>query len=861
MKTLRLLLLIIILGAIGAGTGYLLNMFMGISIVPRNIMPGQPELHTEAFSDSSQVADPWVMFDPGAVGMDADTAAWYAGDYDHELRRYTGMYTETPEYVDTIIFEENRQVWLEYLDQVKSMGGTAIEFKMMLEFIDFNLLGDGFEIYAADHPMRKRHEVYRKYFGRLFMDVDSMGLDLILSTDMVVLTNELEEYLRSRPHGMNPEKKEFWTAYQKGIEELFAYFPFADGLQIRVGEAGSFYNRPNWPYRSELWVDDIDEVRTMLSAIHETCKKLDRILIFRSWTVGMGSVGDLHTDTAVYRQVFEGLDDSHLWVSTKFVQGDFYPFTPYNPTLSVGNQPRIIEFQARREYECFSSYPLWIVPYHQYALQQAIKDNPNIRGCWIWTMNGGPIRRSPMSLIPHTGDLQWIEMNAKGSAAIMYDPFLDTDSLLNAYVLEEFGQDSVVNDLLTRMLKESHEISRSGLSFPTAVRNKIRGLGTDVPAGIYTYWDLVLASTAVNAILYHSTDPALFESTLDSLNYPVKAINAYLKEFEKDSLLTDSVLDVVLEGLTYEKSLFGALAAHKKWILLHNHYLKNGGRKSRDEYVEMASEATAKAIQHVADYKKRLDFRAFNFDDALHEMSLSIDSSARGSLRWIILVTSFLMALLLLVARKNISSKWMGPVLFLVIIFAGKFDALSPSWAWWIAGASLLYSLLLSLLYRSNLKSIVHWNLAWSMLILFAMPAIIISALRGPMGFGFWFWTSPAFRIILLAIVLITLGLHLRQLKLASGSNGPWLFSTGFWMASVALAFGAFWTSLDERLTLFNDQAALLPNNIKHIYGFVQQFGLPEQLAEYFLGIAVVIIIIGALVTLSNRHRSSKRFA
>ncbi len=254
MNLYRRLFYILLLAAAGILIGKVFNSSMGISISPRKTMPAHPDLLTRAPAGLDSVTIPWVMFDQGGVGIDPDTAAWKAGDYDHELRRFTGMYVSPPVYIDTSRFTEIRSMWHTYLNWVKETGGTAIEFKMMLEFIDFSLLGDGHEVYPEGDSMLNRQEIYRTYFGTLFQDADSMGLDLILSTDMVALTPELETYLRSQPAGLDTGDPAFWEAYQAGIEELFMHFPFADGIQVRVGEAGSFYNRPNWPYRSEFWV-------------------------------------------------------------------------------------------------------------------------------------------------------------------------------------------------------------------------------------------------------------------------------------------------------------------------------------------------------------------------------------------------------------------------------------------------------------------------------------------------------------------------------------------------------------------------------------------------------------------------------
>ena len=80
-------------------------------------------------------------------------------------------------------------------------------------------------------------------------------------------------------------------------------------------------------------------------------------MIFRTWSVGVGAVGDMHTNADSYEAVLDGIDSDRLIVSTKYTLGDFYSHLPLNDTLEVGDQRRIVEFQSRREFENFGAFP------------------------------------------------------------------------------------------------------------------------------------------------------------------------------------------------------------------------------------------------------------------------------------------------------------------------------------------------------------------------------------------------------------------------------------------------------------------------------------------------------------------------
>ena len=95
------------------------------------------------------------------------------------------------------------------------------------------------------------------------------------------------------------------------LDELYAEVPAISGILIRIGEGGSIYAEPGWDYYSALAVRSVDAVRTMLTAFTEQAEASGREVIFRTWSVGIGDVGDMHTDADSYRAVLDGLDSGY----------------------------------------------------------------------------------------------------------------------------------------------------------------------------------------------------------------------------------------------------------------------------------------------------------------------------------------------------------------------------------------------------------------------------------------------------------------------------------------------------------------------------------------------------------------------
>lgn len=282
-----------------------------------------------------------------------------------------------------------------------------------LEYVNFDLLGDGYEVYGPDSPYRARHEVMKSRVGDMWKYAHDMGLDVVFKTDMVALTGPLEDYLE-RETGLDPADPHLWDVYRAGIDELLGDFEWADGIMIRIGEAGSIYNHEGWDYYSELEVTEAADVRTMLHAFSDAAADHDATVYFRTWSVGVGDVGDMHTNPETYDRLMDEVDIDNLVVSTKFVMGDFDSFLPLNPTLTTGDEDRIVELQGRREFEAFSSVPNDVGPAHQTALQSFLAEGAGeggegagdggeggeggVNGIWMWTQDGGPWRASVLRL-------------------------------------------------------------------------------------------------------------------------------------------------------------------------------------------------------------------------------------------------------------------------------------------------------------------------------------------------------------------------------------------------------------------------------------------------------------------------------
>ena len=314
---------------------------------------------------------PFRMVDMGAVAVTPDPAAWAAGDdYSHASKAFADVLLPEPPYIDPESLADAYDDFDVFIRHSLANGYNAVAFPGLVEYVTFDDAPDG-PVYAEGDDHRAKALALREAFGPFWDRADELGMKVFLRTDMLTLTTPLEEYLTDRFGSLDTANPELWDVYAAGLDELYAAEPSLDGVLIRIGEAGRVYDVEGWDVYSALAVTSVDSVRTMLETLTAQAETAEREVIFRTWSVGVGAVGDMHTNDASYEAVLGGIDSPALIVSTKYTLGDFYSWLPLNVTLEQGEQRRIVEFQSRREFENFGAFPNDLGPEYQFALQSS----------------------------------------------------------------------------------------------------------------------------------------------------------------------------------------------------------------------------------------------------------------------------------------------------------------------------------------------------------------------------------------------------------------------------------------------------------------------------------------------------------
>ena len=848
---------------------------------------------------------PFRMVDMGAVGVEPDPSEWVSGtDYSHASKAFSRVLLPEAPYIDEQALAEAFGDFDEFVRHSLANGYNALAFPGFVEFVTFDGVADG-EVYPAGDEHRAQALALRDAFGPFWEHADELGMDVFLRTDMLTLTTPLEDYLVDAFGSLDTENPALWDVYAAGLDELYAAEPALDGILIRIGEAGQVYDVEGWDYYSQLAVRTPTAVRAMLETLSAQAEASDREVIFRTWSVGVGAVGDMHTNAASYEAVLGGIDSPALIVSTKYTLGDFYSWLPLNDTLEQGEQRRIVEFQSRREFENFGAFPNDLGREYQYALQTLLAANDRIEGVWVWTQDGGPWRAGPMTLYLKAGFWQLYELNTQVAASLARDPEIDVAEITAGWAREWFSDDPTTVAAIVEAMDLSRAAVEQGLYIEPFADQRVFAIGLEPPPMMWIFeWDILTGDSAVLDVLYAISRDATdgdIEQAIAGGREAVATVELMRETVSSTDAATwrDPALHEALTAtLDYELDVLRMLAAYRAMIL---HQGLWHDTLSADAYAAWDAdrvEFETLAAAHLERYEGDIDHPAYNLTAAQlgverAERDLAMSWIARVllllAIAWVVI--GIVAASTSLVRRPGAAAaraSWIAstlpwrarestlgmleldrwgllivPAALLVATRAVQTSFLSWTHLAVVLGAWAVFALVVRVLVgrRSPWPVIAAVG---GVVVLRCIVTLAALALSGPGGYWFAFWTEPVFRTAYIAIafalfvwVFVAAGWALSAQVRARRATGYVLAAVGAALAVPAVVIGA--VGLERALTLWNDEMGLLPWGLARILGITTYLEIPPEtpwIAAVFGG---VLCAVGLLLAVPWGRRGADR--
>jgi hypothetical protein len=218
-------------------------------------------------------------------------------------------------------------------------------------------------------PLAAKIDAYRAEFGALFDIAADHGLRVFVTTDVLYSTPELDAVI-----GRSDRRAIELLA--GACARLLDDFPQVGGVILRLGECDA--KDVDDDFKSRLRIKTARQARRWLRALLPVFEARQRLLIVRTWTVGAYPIGDLIWHRGTFARVFDGLDSTALVISLKYGESDFFRYLPLNAHFFRSPHRKLVELQARREYEGCGEYPSF-VGYDYERYRQALAGASNVR--------------------------------------------------------------------------------------------------------------------------------------------------------------------------------------------------------------------------------------------------------------------------------------------------------------------------------------------------------------------------------------------------------------------------------------------------------------------------------------------------
>jgi hypothetical protein len=348
--------------------------------------------------------------------------------------------------------------------------------------------------HLAPHPLHEpataaRITVLREEFSVLFRIVREAGLAIYLTSDVLPVTPGVEA-------GIGHDRAKLEAYYRDLIDGFLRDFPEVSGLVLRIGESDGVDVKD--PVRTRLHVRRAADANRLLRLLLPVFEKHGRTLILRTWTVGAHRVGDLIWHRRTLAEALHGIDSPRFILSMKYGESDFFRYLPLNRAFFRTPHRKIVELQARREYEGAGEYPSFIGwDCERYARE--LQGEANLAGISVWCQTGGWHRFRRLTFLEEDGRDFWLRLNTIVALRVFRDREPVEDAVAGIVgsarapaLLELLGYSETV-------VKELHYIR--GFAMQKLFFRRVR-----IPPLLHVYWDCLFINHAVRKVLRHFVD-------------------------------------------------------------------------------------------------------------------------------------------------------------------------------------------------------------------------------------------------------------------------------------------------------------------------------------------------------------------
>ena len=345
--------------------------------------------------------------------------------------------------------------------------------------------------HLAAHPLHEpeiagRIAVFREEFSRLFEMVRMEGMEIYLTSDVLPVTAAVES-------AIGGDRAKLEDYYLELVDSLLRDFPEVAGLVLRIGESDGVDVKD--PIRTRLHVRSAKEVNRLLRRLLPVFEKHGRTLILRTWTVGAHRVGDLIWHRRTLAAALEGVDSPNFILSMKYGESDFFRYLPLNRAFFRTPHRKVVELQARREYEGAGEFPSFI-GWDCETYARELSGDTRLAGVSVWCQTGGWHRFRRLAFLEENGRDFWLRLNTIVALRVFRHGETAEQAVAAMVGPQRASATVELLRLSETVVKELHYIR--GFAEQKLFFRRVR-----IPPLLHVYWDCLFINHAVRKVLRH----------------------------------------------------------------------------------------------------------------------------------------------------------------------------------------------------------------------------------------------------------------------------------------------------------------------------------------------------------------------
>jgi hypothetical protein len=452
-----------------------------------------------------------------------------------------------------------------------------------------------------DDALRDKLRHYRDAYRSLFETATARGLTVYVTTDVSFTVRGSHPPLHRRRRDPAP-------FFHNACDALFRDFPAIGGLIFRIGECDARDVRND--FTSRLTLRTPRQARDFIQHLIPLFEQHGKLLIFRTWTVGAYPVGDLIWNRHTFDRTFGKIDSPNLVLSMKYGETDFFRYLPLNKLFFRSNHRKIVELQARREYEGFGEFPSFIGwDYEEYVRQ--LSAARNMIGTWIWCQTGGWSGFRRRTFLEPGG--LWNEINTTVALRLVRDG-MKADDAIRAWAHDRLGPGK--GERLIVLLRLSDEVIKEALYTDEFARRKLFFRRLRIPPLLNVFWDHIVINHSMRKLLrcfVRDPEGKLAQST--SALGKIRSMRALAAS-----------LELPVSDFDFQFDTFEILAVAREYYL---------GEFRPSLVTRLQSLKTAYERKYAIRYTVRLDFSRFHMPRAHLRLAFALLLRSQRGYRWL----------------------------------------------------------------------------------------------------------------------------------------------------------------------------------------------------------------------------------